>query len=105
MPNSFLPAAEQGGRHSKEGVILLGNAWNMQHPLTGGRMTVVLHDIVILTQLLKTMHNLGDWDEMLALLHWWHWGRKPLVSSINILSVALYNLFWVDGVVFIYSLY
>jgi squalene monooxygenase len=105
MPNSCLPAVEQGSRHSKEGVILFGDTWNMRHLLTGGGMTVALHDVVILTQLLKTMHNLGNWDEMSALLHQWHWGRKPLASSINILSVALYDLFRADGVVFIYSLY
>jgi squalene monooxygenase len=96
---TVLPATEQGSQHRKEGVILLGDVWNMRHPLTGGRMTVALHDVVILTQLLKTMHNLGDWDEMSVLLHWWHWGGKPLASSINILSVALYNLFLADGVV------
>jgi squalene monooxygenase len=78
MPNSFLPATEQGGWHSKEGIILLGDAWNMQHPLTGGGMTMALHNIVMLSELLKTMHNLGDWDEMSVLLHQWHWGWKPL---------------------------
>lgn len=36
MPNSFLPAIMQGGHRSKEGVILIGDAWNMRHPLTGG---------------------------------------------------------------------
>jgi squalene monooxygenase len=101
MPNSFLAATEQGSWHSKEGVILLGDAWNMWHPLTGGGMTVALHDVMILTQLLKTVHNLGNWDEMSALLH----QRKPLASSINILSIVLYDLFQVDGAVFIYSLY
>lgn len=36
MPNSFLPPVEQGGEQSKEGVILVGDSWNMRHPLTGG---------------------------------------------------------------------
>ncbi len=35
MPNSFLPATMQG--HGKEGLILIGDAWNMRHPLTGGK--------------------------------------------------------------------
>lgn len=39
MPNSFLPPVEQGGEQSKEGVILIGDAWNMRHPLTGGTLT------------------------------------------------------------------
>lgn len=38
MPNSFLPPVEQGGEQSKEGVILIGDAWNMRHPLTGGNL-------------------------------------------------------------------
>ena len=36
MPNSFLPASMQGQHGSKDGVILIGDALNMRHPLTGG---------------------------------------------------------------------
>jgi squalene monooxygenase len=97
MPNSFLPPVEQGGRHSKEGVILLGDAWNMRHPLTGGGMTVALNDVVILSQLLCEVQNFGRWDQISDVLHRWHWARKPLSSTINILSVALYDLFGADG--------
>jgi hypothetical protein len=52
-----------------------------------------------------TVHNLGDWDEMSVLLHRWHWGWRPLVGGVDILSVALYDLFRADSAVFIYSLY
>ncbi|EGN97789.1 hypothetical protein SERLA73DRAFT_90890 [Serpula lacrymans var. lacrymans S7.3] len=97
MPNSFLPPVEQGGKHMKEGVILLGDAWNMRHPLTGGGMTVALNDVVILSKLLTRVDNFGDWDSISDLLHEWHWARKPLSSTINILSVALYDLFGADG--------
>jgi squalene monooxygenase len=97
MPNSFLPPAEQGGNQSKEGVILLGDSWNMRHPLTGGGMTVALNDVVILSQLLCQVEHLDDWDEVSDLLHDWHWSRKPLSSTINILSVALYDLFGAEG--------
>jgi squalene monooxygenase len=111
---------------SKEGVILIGDAWNMRHPLTGGSiiplhsrfesglrlslirtggMTVALSDAVILTSLLRPYlsaplsspaespipHDLTD------LLNDFHWQRKPLSSTINILSVALYDLFSADG--------
>ncbi|KAF5379447.1 hypothetical protein D9615_006574 [Tricholomella constricta] len=93
MPNSFLPPVEQG---SKPGVILLGDSWNMRHPLTGGGMTVALNDVVMLRTLLGEVSNLTDADEMKRLLHQWHWARKPLSSTINILSVALYDLFGAD---------
>ncbi|KAL6303585.1 squalene monooxygenase [Sparassis latifolia] len=84
MPNSILPAAEQGSRHTKEGVFLLGDSWNMRHPLTGGGMTVAFYDVV---------KDFADWREISHLLHRWHWSRKRYSSTINVLSVALYALF------------
>jgi squalene monooxygenase len=97
MPNSFLPSVEQGGPHSKEGVILLGDAWNMRHPLTGGGMTVALADVVLLAPMIAAEPDLTDWHALTDVLHRWHWARKPLASTINILSVALYDLFGADG--------
>lgn len=97
MPNSFLPSVEQGGKYTKEGIILLGDAWNMRHPLTGGGMTVALNDVVILSKLLAKVDNFHNWDQMSDLLSKWHWSRKPLAAMINILSVALYDLFGADG--------
>ena len=97
MPNSFLPPVEQGGPHSKEGIILLGDAWNMRHPLTGGGMTVALSDVVLLAPMIAAEPNLTDWHALTDILHRWHWARKPLASTINILSVALYDLFGADG--------
>ncbi|KAF8841400.1 SE-domain-containing protein [Paxillus ammoniavirescens] len=96
MPNSFLPPVEQVGRFTKEGVFLLGDAWNMRHPLTGGGMTVALNDVVVLSRLLAEIDNFNNWDQMSDLLSRWHWARKPLSSTINILSVALYDLFSAD---------
>jgi len=96
MPNSFLPPVEQGGPHSKEGVILLGDAWNMRHPLTGGGMTVAFADVVLLAPMIAAEPNLADWHALTDVLHRWHWARKPLASTINILSIALYDLFGAD---------
>ena len=97
MPNSFLPPIEQGGPHSKEGVILLGDAWNMRHPLTGGGMTVALSDVVLLAPMIAAELDLTDWHAITEVLHRWHWARKPLAATINILSVALYDLFSAEG--------
>lgn len=36
MPNSFLPPSMQGQRNDRKGVIVVGDAMNMRHPLTGG---------------------------------------------------------------------
>ncbi|KAL0950340.1 hypothetical protein HGRIS_010310 [Hohenbuehelia grisea] len=96
MPNSFLPPIKQGSRSTKSGVILVGDAWNMRHPLTGGGMTVALHDVVMLRDMLADVRDLGDASEIRELLGKWHWSRKPLASMINILSFALYDLFGAD---------
>ncbi|KZT04024.1 squalene monooxygenase [Laetiporus sulphureus 93-53] len=96
MPNSFLPPAEQGGRHTKEGVFLLGDSWNMRHPLTGGGMTVAFNDVVTLRDLLRDVDDFGDWKAVSGVLHRWHWSRKRFASTINVLSLALYDLFGAD---------
>lgn len=92
MPNSFLPPMLQGRKYSKDGIILLGDAWNMRHPLTGGGMTVALNDVVPLARLILQCPNFSP-PALSSLLNQWHWSRKPLSSTINILSVALYDLF------------
>lgn len=97
MPNSFLPPLEQGTTHTKEGVVLLGDSWNMRHPLTGGGMTVAFHDVVTLTEILRETinqgHSLSDWESVKDILHQWFWKRKELAATVNVLSVALYDLF------------
>lgn len=102
MPNSFLPAIVQGSESEsslshKQGVFLLGDAWNMRHPLTGGGMTVAFHDVVLLRGLFSAIDDLSQWSDVARALKKWHWARKPLTSTINILSVALYDLFGADG--------
>lgn len=99
MPNSFLPSVVQGGNEfgSKEGVFLVGDAWNMRHPLTGGGMTVAFNDVVLLRDFLAQIEDFSRWDEIGQGLRRWHWDRKPLASTVNILSVALYDLFGANG--------
>ncbi|KAG8809660.1 hypothetical protein FRC17_003346, partial [Serendipita sp. 399] len=46
--NPFFPAPPQGGHRTREGGLLLGDAWNQRHPLTGGGMTVAFWDVVTL---------------------------------------------------------
>ncbi|KAG1724534.1 squalene epoxidase [Suillus lakei] len=94
MPNSFLPPVSQT---HKRGVILLGDAWNMRHPLTGGGMTVALSDVYILSQHLDKVIDLRDWSQMKGVLNKWWWERKGLAATINIMSVSLYDVFGADG--------
>jgi squalene monooxygenase len=95
MPNSFLPASKN--KHA--GVILLGDAMNMRHPLTGGGMTVAFNDALLLSKLLspKQVPRFEDTKAVLAQLDVFHWRRKNLTSVINILAQALYSLFAANG--------
>lgn len=56
MPNRSMPA----NPHPTPGALLMGDAFNMRHPLTGGGMTVALSDIVILRDLLRPIRDLYD---------------------------------------------
>lgn len=91
MPNSFLPPTT----NKTEGLILLGDAMNMRHPLTGGGMTVALNDVVLLRDLLSpdNVEDLADTKLILQQMRTFHWQRKNLTAVINILAQALYSLF------------
>ena len=89
MPNRVMPAAID----NVPGAILLGDAFNMRHPLTGGGMTVALSDISILRALLRDINDLSDADIVARKLNQFYEERKPLSSTINILANALYTLF------------
>lgn len=95
MPNSFLPSATVRAR----GLIILGDALNMRHPLTGGGMTVAFNDVVLLRELLapERIPSLSDADEVARAMRTFHWRRKQAASVINILAQALYSLFAADG--------
>ncbi|XP_020490685.1 squalene monooxygenase [Labrus bergylta] len=90
MPASFLPPSPI----SKPGVLLLGDAYNMRHPLTGGGMSVALNDILIWRNLLNNISDLHNDREMLQAKKKFHWKRKSSHSFVvNVLAQALYELF------------
>ncbi|XP_067252755.1 squalene monooxygenase [Chanodichthys erythropterus] len=90
MPASFLPPSPV----NKQGVLLLGDAYNMRHPLTGGGMSVVLNDVRIWRDLLKNIPDLYDNTAVLQAKKKFHWERKSSHSFVvNILAQALYELF------------
>ncbi|KAK0637242.1 squalene epoxidase [Bombardia bombarda] len=94
MPNSWLPPAKQGGK-LHPGVLVLGDAYNMRHPLTGGGMTVAFNDVVLLAGLLHpdSVPSLADGKIIAKVMDEFHWRRKSLTSIINVLAQALYSLF------------
>ncbi|KAL8553464.1 hypothetical protein ACS0TY_001960 [Phlomoides rotata] len=89
MPNRSMPA----NPHPTPGALLLGDAFNMRHPLTGGGMTVALSDIVLLRDLLRPIHDLNDASTLCKYLESFYTLRKPVASTINTLAGALYKVF------------
>ncbi|XP_043711198.1 squalene monooxygenase SE1-like isoform X2 [Telopea speciosissima] len=89
MPNRSMPAAPL----PTPGALLMGDAFNMRHPLTGGGMTVALSDIVVLRNLLKPLRYLNDSSSLCNYLESFNTLRKPLASTINTLAGALYKVF------------
>lgn len=89
MPNSYLPASIQ----NKAGLILLGDALNMRHPLTGGGMTVAFNDVELLSGLLCSIDGKITAQHVPEVMSVFYNERKNHSSVINILAQALYELF------------
>ncbi|KAH7848009.1 hypothetical protein Vadar_032759 [Vaccinium darrowii] len=89
MPNRSMPAAP----HPTPGALLMGDAFNMRHPLTGGGMTVALSDIVVLRNLLRPLQDLNDSHALCKYLESFYTLRKPVASTINTLAGALHKVF------------
>ncbi|KGL73717.1 Squalene monooxygenase [Tinamus guttatus] len=90
MPASFLPPSAV----NKKGVLLLGDAYNIRHPLTGGGMSVVLNDVKIWRSLLQNIPDLYEDSDVLQAKKTFYWSRKKSHSFVvNVLAQALYELF------------
>lgn len=95
MPNSWLPPSKQTS--GPPGVLILGDAMNMRHPLTGGGMTVAFNDVVVLSGMLEGVEHLDDDKAIRGVMKQFYWQRKNLSSIINVLAMALYSLFAADS--------
>ena len=90
MPASFLPPSA----YPRPGVVTLGDAFNMRHPLTGGGMTVALKDVIIWRRLLSSCQDLSNDEELRKKLKSFSIQRKSTHAFVvNILAQALYELF------------
>lgn len=77
MPNRSMPA----NALPTPGALLMGDAFNMRHPLTGGGMTVALSDIVVLRDLLKPLRDLNDAASLCQYLESFYTLRKVTPHS------------------------
>jgi len=81
MPNRSMPAAP----YPTPGALLIGDAFNMRHPLTGGGMTVALSDIVVLNNLLSPLRDLNDASSLCKYLESFYTLRK--VSHVHMFPI------------------
>ncbi|CAH2044274.1 unnamed protein product [Thlaspi arvense] len=72
----------------KKGVIVLGDAFNMRHPIIASGMMVVLSDVLILRHLLKPLGNLANVTEVSEVIKSFNDIRKPMSATANTLGSA-----------------
>lgn len=82
MPNRSMPATPT----PTPGALLLGDAFNMRHPLTGGGMTVALSDIAVLRNLIRPLLDLNDADALCRYLELFYTLRKVKYPSFILLE-------------------
>lgn len=75
------------------GALLLGDAFNMRHPLTGGGMTVALSDTNLLCDMLRPLPELNNALKTADATAAFYVKRKPVSATINTLANALYRVF------------
>ncbi len=91
MPNHYMPAKPK----PSEGAVLIGDALNMRHPLTGGGMTVALTDVQLLGNQLIQYFNQKVKSEFLLsqAVNEFYTSRHQQDATVNILANALYKVF------------
>ena len=90
MPNRTMPALPR----PTPGALLMGDAFNMRHPLTGGGMTVALSDIVLLRDMLRPLHNFQDVSSLCDYLQAFYTRRKvsdSILQSIQCLCILYFK--------------
>ena len=68
----------------KQGVIVLGDAFNMRHPAVASGMMVVLSDILILRRLIQPLRNLSDANKISEVIKSFYVIRKVSICHILI---------------------
>ena len=103
LRDAYLEAVERGEIRSMQnklmaaqpvhqaGALLLGDSFNMRHPLTGGGMTVALHDTKLLCDMLSGPLDLADPALTAKQTFAYYTRRKPWAATINTLANALYK--------------
>ena len=77
--------------------MLLGDAFNMRHPLTGGGMTVAFSDVVTMKSMLAPLPSFEDDAAVGERVDAFYAHRTRPALTINTLANALYKVFCSSG--------
>ncbi len=88
FPNHRLPAKPV----LKPGGVILGDALNMRHPLTGGGMTAALNDVLRLFENLKKVSNFKHEKKLAKAIEKFYETRHLGTQTTNILADGLYGV-------------
>jgi len=88
MPNHFMPAKPI----LKKGAVLLGDALNMRHPITGGGLTAVFSDVYLLSSHLLSMPSFDDPDLLHKKIALYYQDRFHANTNVNIMANSLYGV-------------
>ena len=88
FPNHRLPASPI----KKPGAVLLGDALNMRHPLTGGGMTAVFADVKNLGDNLSAIQDFSDNRAVSKAVQKYYETRHLGTQTTNILADGLYGV-------------
>ena len=88
MPNHYMAA----NPIIRKGAVMLGDALNMRHPLTGGGLTAVFSDIQILSTHLLAMPDFYNTDLIHKKIEAYYRDRQNANANLNILANALYGV-------------
>ncbi|MEO1886315.1 MAG: FAD-dependent oxidoreductase, partial [Methyloprofundus sp.] len=88
MPNHYMPAKPV----LREGAVMLGDALNMRHPITGGGLTAVFSDVYLLSSHLLAMPDFNDSKLLHEKLELYYQDRYHANTNVNIMANALYGV-------------
>ncbi len=88
MPNHYMAA----NPIIRKGAVMLGDALNMRHPLTGGGLTAVFSDIQILSTHLLAMPDFYNTDLIHNKIEAYYRDRQNANANLNVLANALYGV-------------
>ena len=88
VPTYHLPEAAS----VRPGVLTMGDALNIRHPVTGSGMTVIFKDILMMQELLKDIPDLNDVEAIERAQKMFMSRRKSYTFVINVFARCFFDI-------------